>query len=93
MSNVHVCGTVFVCEMGGPEDNHGCRRPSGHSGPHEFVEKRGTVYRWETDWQCDCEHCLSCDGDFCTVYWTANEDDEEAQGEQKPVDASQRVLF
>lgn len=25
--------------------------------------------QWETDWDCLCEHCIQCEGDYCTIYW------------------------
>jgi len=66
------CAILFTAYAGGdPKDSNGCHRPSGHEGPHEFVADNGTMYQWETDWSCDCEHCQGDDGDWCTVYWPA----------------------
>lgn len=93
MIRVNECGTIFVCDMGGPRDNHGCCQPSGHQGPHEFTGDDGNVYRWTTDWECDCDHCRSCDGDFCVVYWTAGADDETCQDQARQVDPNQMLLF
>lgn len=66
------CGILFGGE---PfiQDEHGCGLDCGHAGPHEFTDKSGDAYRWETDWDCDCEHCLRNDGDYCTVYWKSEE--------------------
>ncbi len=50
-------------------DINGCVLPDGHSGPHEFVDQRARVWQWETDLECDCEHCRECEGDYCTTYW------------------------
>jgi hypothetical protein len=63
------CGILFGNEPGyAPKDEHGCTRPSGHPGPHEFVATNGRTYEWETDLMCDCEHCMRCEGDYCTTY-------------------------
>jgi hypothetical protein len=51
------------------KDVAGCRLPVGHGGPHEFIGSDGATYQWETDWNCDCEHCASAEGDYCTIYW------------------------
>lgn len=51
-----------------PRDTCGCLLPIGHSEAHEFIATDGKRYRWETDWECECEHCMSGDGDFCTIY-------------------------
>lgn len=62
------CGTMHQKEMG-VTDSCGCQLPQGHLGPHEFVSDEGEVIQWETDWDCDCEHCMSAQGDYCTIYW------------------------
>ena len=63
------CAVLFVEDYGGPTDDQGCHLPVGHAGPHEFVAKSGMTYQWETDLECDCEHCRSADGDYCVIYW------------------------
>lgn len=70
LSNVGlaVCGIVHDY-TGCPKDRNGCRLPDGHEGAHEFVADDGAVYRWEIDLECTCEHCMRCDGDYCTTYW------------------------
>lgn len=50
-------------------DANGCRLQDGHDGPHEFVDQHGNVWCWETDWECLCEHCMQCEGDYCVIYW------------------------
>jgi len=64
------CGTMLGNDRN-PYDHAGCLLPEGHSGPHEFVDSDGVRWQWETDWECDCEHCLQCEGDYCTIYWRA----------------------
>lgn len=59
----------LIGAVGLPHDPHGCRRPEGHEGPHECVDSMGRIYQWETDWECDCEHCSACEGDYCFTYW------------------------
>lgn len=61
------CGTIHTDSM--PPDTTGCLLPPGHSGPHEFIAAGGTRYQWETDLECDCDHCMKCEGDYCAVYW------------------------
>lgn len=51
------------------DDECGCLLPEGHEGPHEFKDARGATWCWETDLECDCEHCMQCEGDYCTTYW------------------------
>lgn len=65
------CGLIQT-EAVGVKDPFGCRLPCGHEGPHEFVSTEGEVFQWETDWDCDCEDCMSGEGDFCTVYWSVD---------------------
>jgi hypothetical protein len=67
------CGIQFSGWGLGPKDKDGCRLPDGHAGPHEFISVTGTVYRWETDWECNCEHCRTNDGDYCSTYWEHKE--------------------
>jgi len=65
-----VCGTMLDPEMtAGVADNQGCLLPLDHAGPHEFVSPRGESWLWELDLDCDCEHCMRCEGDYCIVYW------------------------
>jgi hypothetical protein len=54
----------------GPKDKNGCRLPRNHgTEPHEFVATDGATYQWETDLSCECDHCMKCEGDYCTIYW------------------------
>lgn len=66
-----ICGIIFSTEGYGPRDPYGCRLDANHTGPHEFVAGCGTAYQWETDWECDCDHCMKCEGDYCSIYWKA----------------------
>lgn len=50
-------------------DTTGCTLPEGHDGPHEYVDQHGKRWLWETDLTCTCEHCMRCEGDYCTTYW------------------------
>lgn len=52
-----------------PHDADGCLLPMGHDGPHEFADPSGQHWLWETDLECDCEWCMSLEGDYCTIYW------------------------
>ncbi len=63
------CGIMHG--LGGPFviDQEGCLLADGHDGPHEFADQRGQTWQWETDLECDCEHCMRCEGDYCTPYW------------------------
>ena len=65
-----VCGVLHFIEGHSccPDDN-GCVLPDSHDGPHEFVSRDGSVWQWETDWECDCDHCMRCEGDYCAAYW------------------------
>jgi hypothetical protein len=68
------CAVLFHVDFGYiPKDTQGCRLPDGHQGPHEFVDERGEVWQWETDWECDCDHCNQCEGDYCMLYWSLRE--------------------
>lgn len=51
------------------EDKQGCLLPDDHEGPHEFVASDGITYQWETDFECECDHCMSGEGDYCTLFW------------------------
>lgn len=62
------CGYMLNLEGLGPIDRAGCRLPRGHAGRHEFEDDRGCVYQWEVDLECDCEHCMEFEGDYCTLY-------------------------
>lgn len=67
---MRVCGVLFSNDLGGvPADDTGCRLQVGHDGPHEFIDASGKAWQWETDWECDCDHCREDDGDYCTIYW------------------------
>lgn len=63
------CGTLHHNAAIGPFDSDGCILPEGHVGPHEFVDEAGRHWLWETDFSCECEHCMRCEGDYCTTYW------------------------
>lgn len=65
---VQKCGILHGSENY-PEDADGCILPEGHAGPHEFIDQNGAHWLWETDFQCMCEHCRRCEGDYCTIYW------------------------
>jgi hypothetical protein len=65
---------------------------TGHTGPHEFVGADSVVYQWETDLECECSHCMRCEGDYCATYWlkdsaqAAQDGDrtrEQAEAEQR----------
>jgi hypothetical protein len=64
-----VCGVLHGNHVIGPQDDNGCVLPCGHDGPHEFVDASGRHWLWETDLECDCEHCMRAEGDYCSVYW------------------------
>ena len=66
---LELCGIIHSHDSVSPKDPHGCVLPIGHDAPHEFVAKDGRRYQWETDLECDCEHCMECLGDYCTMYW------------------------
>lgn len=74
-----ICGIIHTDGMGSPPDENGCHLPVNHGGqPHEYVATDGCTYQWETDLECDCNHCMKCDGDYCTTYWV--KDRAPAQG-------------
>lgn len=63
------CG-AFNSDAGpGGEDKTGCLLADGHDGPHEYHDEHGKAWLWVTDMECTCEHCLRCEGDYCTEYW------------------------
>jgi hypothetical protein len=64
-----VCGILHVGGPAYPTDNDGCLLAVDHEGPHEFLDPRGQRWLWETDLECGCEHCMRCEGDYCTIYW------------------------
>lgn len=66
---MNACGIIHPYGKGAEADRHGCLLPKGHSAPHEYISEGGERYQWETDLECDCEHCMQCDGDYCTIYW------------------------
>jgi hypothetical protein len=68
------CGVIFDNDGAPPRDTHGCRLSHGHKGPHEFVDTFGDATRWETDWECDCDWCQSCQGDYCMIYWRVKDE-------------------
>ncbi len=63
----HQCGMCLTDAM--VVDLNGCELPDGHPGPHEFKDSKGKVWCWITDLECTCEHCMQCEGDYCTEYW------------------------
>ncbi len=65
-----MCDILFVEGFCGPTDHKGCHLPRNHAEPHEFVATDGRTYQWETDWECDCDHCMKAEGDYCTTYWS-----------------------
>ncbi len=62
------CGGLMARFPAAPRDEQGCCRPEGHAGPHLSMTSAGAV-EWEVDLECDCEHCLQCEGDYCEIYW------------------------
>lgn len=78
MLSTCVCGTLHHKGEMLPVDEEGCILPAGHDGPHEFVDSSGQHWLWETDFDCDCEHCMSCEGDYCTTYWPKPATDAQA---------------
>jgi hypothetical protein len=60
-------------------DDHGCVLPINHDGPHEFVDRDGQRWQWETDLACECEWCMRAEGDYCTIYWQKDEASGEAE--------------
>lgn len=81
----------------GADDCHGCLLPLNHKGAHEFVDHNGKHWLWETDLECDCEHCMECSGDYCIIYWpkpvAAAELRARIQKEAPEVDPRQISLF
>lgn len=67
--NHEPCGILHGSDGPYPPDRHGCVLPDGHDGPHEFIDPDGQHWLWETDMECDCDHCMRCEGDYCTIYW------------------------
>ncbi len=67
--SMDTCATFHPREFAPVVDSSGCLLAEGHQGPHEFKDDRGRLWQWETDMACDCEHCRTCDGDYCTTYW------------------------
>jgi hypothetical protein len=64
------CGILHWQGMyASPKDADGCVLPDIHDGPHLFIDEDGVEWCWETDWSCECEHCMSAEGDYCTIYW------------------------
>ena len=79
-----ICGILHGEGIGAPEDRHGCILPVNHGGqPHEYVAPNGEVIQWETDLDCDCDHCMEAadngDGDYCTIYWRKERATHEAE--------------
>lgn len=56
-----------------------CLRPDKHLGPHLFLVPRSGHVLWDTDWDCDCENCLSGDSnDWCVVYSDVTPEEAES---------------
>lgn len=68
------CGILHGEYPGAPTDLTGCCLPVSHPGPHEFTATDGHAYQWRTDLECDCDHCMQGDGDYCTIYWQKGAD-------------------
>lgn len=64
-----LCGIIHPNDEVTPIDSKGCLLPIGHDGPHEFVAPNGWRFQWETDLECNFEHCMDAKGDYCTTYW------------------------
>jgi hypothetical protein len=64
-----VCGILHGSDFPCPTDSEGCLLADGHAGPHEFQDPSGQRWLWETDLECNCDHCRRCEGDYCTIYW------------------------
>ena len=77
------CGIMLSRNLGVPEDKEGCILPEGHQGSHLSRTNQGLI-GWETDWECDCEHCLRCEGDYCEVYWKHSVKTEPALSADSP---------
>ena len=52
-------------------DRDGCILKEWHTEPHTFIDDNGVKWHWETDLTCTCDHCMQCEGDYCTIYWRA----------------------
>ena len=68
------CGIFHGYDDSQAVDTEGCLLPTEHDGPHEFVAPNGQHWLWETDMECDCEHCMQLEGDYCTIYWKKPKD-------------------
>ncbi len=65
---MNICGIILGNTVQ-PADISGCILENGHSGCHEYHTESWGLYCWETDWECDCDWCETCQGDYCVVYW------------------------
>lgn len=65
-----ICGVMHGGKTQ-PHDDHGCILPmhGGADQTHEFIDRDGQHWLWEVDLSCTCEHCMRCEGDYCTTYW------------------------
>jgi hypothetical protein len=62
-----------------PRDPDGCVLPEHHEGPHEYVARDGEHWQWETDLECECEWCMTAQGDYCTTYWRKSDSSGEVE--------------
>ncbi len=66
------CAIILDNSQVQTKDYNGCILDDGHDGPHEFVDKSGEHWNWESDLDCQCDHCRRNEGDYCTIYWRKN---------------------
>lgn len=64
------CGIIAPRRPGMPADEHGCVKPHGHHGCHEYEADDGLTVQWETDMTCDCHDCHSSEPENRCVLWT-----------------------
>jgi hypothetical protein len=75
-----ICGVLHGTTLQ-PHDDDGCLLPMFHEGPHEFRDREGELWRWETDLFCGCDWCMRAEGDYCTTYWRKADDEKLAAAE------------
>ncbi len=55
-----------------------CLLPDRHDGLHLFKNPAGIYYVWGTDYECDCEDCMSDEPDnWCLVFGDVEKDTAE----------------